>query len=181
MDVGKAMGVRLLSLVRQDEGQAAVEAAFALPVFMLLVLMLVQPGIVLYDRVIMQAAAAEGCRLLATAQADGLSAERCEDYIRRRLGAVPQQDCFHVHGAACSWDIEMVGGESSTEVSVRIGNQLKPLPLFDGAATLLGLCNAEGNLEIEVEASLPTQAGWVTGSAAGSNPSAWVGAWLDGE
>ena len=35
------------------------EAAFALPVLMVLLLLLIQPGIVLYDRMVMQAAAAE--------------------------------------------------------------------------------------------------------------------------
>ena len=42
------------------------EAAFALPIALLLVLLLVQPGILLYDRIVMQGAAAEACRLLAT-------------------------------------------------------------------------------------------------------------------
>lgn len=181
MGSGKAFGVYMRSLVFQDRGQATVEAAFVLPVFMLLVLMLIQPGIVLYDRVVMQGAAAEGCRLLATSQSGGLSADRCEDYVRRRLGAIPQQDCFHVHGDNCSWNIELVGGESSSEVTVRIRNELKPLPLFDGAAVMLGLCNDEGHFEFEVEASLPTQDDWVAGSACGLNPSSWAGAWLDEE
>ncbi len=46
----------------REDGQATVEAAFALPVLFLLVLLLVQPGIVLYDRMVMASAAAEGCR-----------------------------------------------------------------------------------------------------------------------
>lgn len=67
------------------------EAAFALPVLMVLLLLLIQPGIVLYDRMVMQAAAAEGCRLLATST-DSLGAmdEACEAFVRHRLGSVPQ-------------------------------------------------------------------------------------------
>ena len=84
---------RLWSL-REESGQSTVEAAFALPVLMVLFLLLLQPGIILYDRIVMEGAAAEGCRLIATA-ADPGQVE--EDYIRRRLSAVPQADIFHVH------------------------------------------------------------------------------------
>ena len=47
-------------MLRDERGQATVEAAFAVPVLMVLVLMLVQPGIILYDRIVMEGAAA-GC------------------------------------------------------------------------------------------------------------------------
>ena len=40
---------RLWSL-REESGQSTVEAAFALPVLMVLFLLLLQPGIILYDR-----------------------------------------------------------------------------------------------------------------------------------
>lgn len=166
-----------LGPVQSDAGQATVEAAFALPVLMLIALMLIQPGIVLYDRMVMQSAAAEGCRLLATAQAEESSLGRCEDYVRRRLGSIPQHDCFHVHEGQCSWDISFVGSESSSEVVVRISNEIKPLPLLDGAATLLGFANDRGNLLISVEASMPTQPSWVASSDLGVSPSAWLGAW----
>ena len=49
-----------------ESGQATVEAAFLLPVLFVGLLLLMQPGILLYDRLVMQAAASEGCRLLAT-------------------------------------------------------------------------------------------------------------------
>ena len=50
-----------------NRGQGSVEAAIAIPVMFLLLLLLIQPGIVLYDRLVMGNAAAEACRLLATA------------------------------------------------------------------------------------------------------------------
>ena len=49
-------------------GQTTVEAAFGLPIVFLLVLLLAQPGIVLYDRMVMASAASEACRLLATGE-----------------------------------------------------------------------------------------------------------------
>lgn len=148
------------------------EAAFALPVLLLVALMLLQPGIVLYDRMVMADAAAEGCRLLATAQ----GADAAEDFVRRRLGAVPPHDLFHVHGGGCTWEVECSGDEGSAEVSVRIATQLKPVPLIDYGARALGLTNGQGNFEVEVRASAPTQPAWVQGSSLGLSPAAWVGA-----
>ena len=76
-----------LRLGRDESGQATVEATIALAVLLLVMLMLLQPGIVLYDRMVMADAAAEGCRLLATAEGD---AQAAEDFVRRRLGSVPR-------------------------------------------------------------------------------------------
>ena len=50
----RRMGAR----ARDARGQSTAEAAVALPVVFLLVLLLVQPGIVLYDRMVMAGAAA---------------------------------------------------------------------------------------------------------------------------
>ena len=54
----------------RERGQATVEAAFGIPIVFLLVLLLAQPGIVLYDRMVMASAASEACRLLATGEGD---------------------------------------------------------------------------------------------------------------
>ena len=63
---GGRVRVLVCKMFREDTGQATVEAAFALPIALVLVILLVQPGILLYDRIVMQQAAAETCRLLAT-------------------------------------------------------------------------------------------------------------------
>ena len=161
-----------------ERGQGKVEAAVVIPVLFLLILLLLQPGIVLYDRLIMRSAAAEACRVLATGtDAYGDMQASCEAFVRHRLSAVPQHDCFHVHGGQCSWDIELLGGESSDAVTVRIGNELRPLPLFDAAATLLGMTNGSGNLEIEEKVTMSAQPAWVAGSTAGLAPAEWIGAW----
>lgn len=165
-----------------ERGQGTVEAAFALPILLLCLLLVLQPGIVLYDRMVMQAAAAEGCRLLATKTSSlGSMDAAVESYVRHRLGSVPQQDCFHVHDGAlgCSWDIACSGDERSQTVEVSIRNELRPLPLLDAAAALLNLVNENGNLVVEVSASAPIQPDWATEALVGRSPEDLVGAWLE--
>lgn len=155
---------------RDESGQSTVEAAWAIPVLMLLMLLLLQPGIILYDRIVMEGAAAEGCRLLATAANPG----RVEDdYIRRRLSAVPQADIFHVHTTGCTWDVVMDGDERCQEVGVRISTELRPLPLIDAFCNLFNMANDAGNLTIEVERRMRTKSQWVMESPDGSDPAGW--------
>lgn len=166
-------------LLRDARGQATVEAAIALPVVFTLLLMLIQPSIVLYDRMVMQQAAAEGCRVLVSSDGSADNLRLCEDYIRRRLSAVPQQECFHVHEDECSWDIELIGSATSGEVSVSIATKLRPLPLLDTAAALAGMADEQGYLTVEVETSMPTQPAWFVSAGLGAGAASWVGAWLD--
>ena len=168
---------RVARRLRDRSGQATVEAAFLVPVLLGGILLLAQPGILLYDRVVMESAAAAGCRLLATTSADD-AAEACEDYVRRRLGAVPPHDCFHVHDGGCTWEISLSGDETSEEVSVVISTAVRPLPLIDFAGRALGLVDETGLLHVEVSVSMPTQPAWASEAASGRAPSEWVGAWL---
>ena len=168
----------MFRLLSDRKGQGTVEAAVVIPVLFLLLLMLLQPGIILYDHVVMGNAAAEACRLIATkTDALGSMDASCEAFVRHRLASIPQQDCFHVHRGACSYGIELEGGAGSESVTVRITNELRPLPLFDAGARLLGMTNSSGNLVIEKSVSMTTQPAWVAGSAQGLAPDAWVGAW----
>lgn len=161
---------------RDESGQATVEAAFALPVLLLLVLLLVQPGIVLYDRLVMASAAAEGCRLLATGEGDE---EACWAFVKRRLGAVPQQDNFHVHSTGCTWEVRCEGGGAADVSRVVVRTEVQPLPLLGAGATLLGLVNERGNIEVEVEAEVPTRAAWAQQSLGGASPNEKAGEWCD--
>lgn len=163
------------SFARSERGQATVEAAFALPVVMVLVLLLVQPGIILYDRVVMQNAAAEGCRLLATSTGENTQVN--EDFIRRRLSAIPQQSLFHVHDPACTWVVELTGSESSEQANVTLSTEVKPLPLIGAGAAFLGMTNESGNLVVRVSVSETTQPQWAAQSEGGINPARWIGAW----
>lgn len=165
---------------RENRGQGTVEAAFLLPVLCVMVLLLVQPGILLYDRMVMAGAAADACRLLATkTDLQGSADEQCEAYVRHRLGAVPQQDCFHVHDPECTWDIRLDGDEATQSVQVSISTEVRPLPLIGTAGELLGIVNGRGNFEVEVSAAQQTQPAWVDSSSAGREPALWIGAWLD--
>lgn len=166
--------------INDERGQGSVEAAVVIPVMFLLLLLLLQPGIVLYDRLVMGNAAAEACRVLATGtDTFGSMTRSCEAFVRHRLAAIPQHDCFHVHGSDCSWDISLSGGESSGTVTVTIGNELRPLPLFDAAAKLAGMVNERGNLEIRESVTMSTQPSWVASSKLGMAPSSWIGGWLE--
>lgn len=175
--MGRAHSSAVACFVRrfvEKQGQATVEAAFLLPVLFGCILLLVQPGIVLYDLVVMRSAATEGCRLLSTSSA--ADAHLCDDYIRRRLGAVPPHECFHVHEGGCTWKIELLGDETTETVSVSISTALRPLPLIDFAGRAFGFSDENGNLRVEASATMPTQPSWALREAGGA-PEMWPGAW----
>lgn len=166
-------------LGKKEQGQATIEAAVMLPVFFLVLLLMLQPGILLYDRLVMEGAASEACRLLATkTDAFGQMDDGCQVFVRRRLGAIPPLPIFHVHEPACSWDISLIGSERESEVDIRIAHEVRPLPLFDAGARVMGLTNDRGNYEIVVERCLPAYAPWVIEAADALEPNSWVGAWL---
>lgn len=78
-----------------ERGQATVEAAFLIPVLFTVLLLSVQPGMVLYDRMVMQAAASDACRLAAVkTDAVGDSSQAVEAFVRHRLGAIPPVPAF---------------------------------------------------------------------------------------
>lgn len=162
---------------QHEAGQTTVEAAYLIPVLLLLLLLLLQPMILLYNRMVMENAAAEGCRLLATATQQGAySQEKYESYIKRRLAAIPPVDIFHVHTDGTTWDITLKGNESTSEVSVYIVNRLRPLPLIGWGAAFLGMTDASGYLVQEVRITMPTQPSWVQNSG-GNDPEGWVHAY----
>lgn len=160
----------VIRTLRSRKGQSTVEAAFAIPILFLLMLLLLQPSILLYDRIIMQGAASEGCRLLATSSAPGKNED---DFIRRRLSAIPQTNIFHVHGAQCSWNIDFQGSEKTDQVAVGISTEVKPIPLIGFGMKALGLTNPQGNVVIQVKATAATQDMWVSQSGT-HNPAEWV-------
>ncbi len=168
---------RAAARVRDRSGQATVEAAFLAPILLGGVLLLVQPGVVLYDLVVMQGAAMEGCRVLATSSDVG-DGGLCEEYVRRRLGAIPPHDFFHVHEGGCTWEITFSGSESEGEVGVTVATEARPLPLIDFIGRAVGLVGEEGTMRIEVSATMATQPAWALEATAGSAPADWVGAWL---
>ena len=144
--------------IDDKKAQGTVEAAIMIPVFLLLLLLLLQPGIILYDMIVMKSAASEGCRLVATsANADS---KQVDDFIRRRLSAIPQANIFHVHSGSCSYVIEKSGGENQKTASVTIKNKIRMLPLISGALDLMGATKG-GELTISASETLTVQPKWV--------------------
>lgn len=148
-----------------------------IPVIFLLILLLIQPGIILYDLTIMNSAASETCRLLATSNDENKN-KICEPFIRRRLSAIPQQDNFHVHSSGCSYKFEFEGNQNTETVSVNISNEVQPLPLIGFLSETIGLLNENKCFEVQAKSSQKVKPSWVQNSTAGSNPDYWVGAWL---
>lgn len=161
---------------RQACGQATVEGAFLIPLILLLLMMLIQPGILLYNRMVMQSAAAEGCRLLATRPVDSYGSEAAfKEYVLRHLGSIPQQDNFHIHESGCSWVVELKGDETHERVGVSIENRVKLLPFFDFGASALGLTGSDGYLPQKVEVAQQVKSDWVLNNDLGLVPDSWVG------
>lgn len=142
-------------------------------------LLLIQPGILLYTRMVMEGAAAEGCRVLATASSLEENTATVEDFVKRRLASVPQQENFHVHDPACSWQIDLSGNEASEEVTVSISTEVKPLPLFDFGLDALGVLNSNGNYELKVSHHLTTKSMWVRENTISNEPERWIERWND--
>lgn len=171
----KTLSQKLFLKLHRTNGQATVEAAFTIPLLFIVMLLMIQPGIVMYDRMVMRAAASEGCRVLATLPSDQVNV--CEEYVLRRLESVPQQSLFHEHAGGCSWKVAVEGSETSEQTSVEITNKIKPLPLIGQGAALLGMLDANGYLTISVSESYAVQPSWAAQSALGSGSSAWIGSW----
>ena len=155
-----------------DGGQATIEAAIFVPIVFLLIVLLCQPAILLYDRMVMSSAAGQAVRMLAT-RASNAPNGGYEQVVKAQLSAIPHSDVFHVGGD--SWRIELEGGETSREVVVSIENRLRPLPLVGLIAGAAGLVDGDGLLVVSVEARGRTQPDWVL--AQGTSPAAWTGQW----
>lgn len=164
-------------ILTNKQGQASVEAAFMLPVLLVLLLILLQPGIILYDRIVMNDACMQTARFLSTSNSASAQAS-VEQFAKNRLGAIPEQKCFHVHSPTCSYEIATQGNEASSTVEVSITNYIEPLPLFNTAANFLGMLDDEGRFKIVVTQTASVQPSWVQNSESGTNPEKWAGAWL---
>ena len=146
---------------RGTRGQATVEAALLIPALLLGLVIAVQPGIVLFDRVVMESAAAadEG---------------EVVEYVQRRLGAVPAVSAFH-EGL---WDIEVQGaGQSGQCVSVRISHGYRPLPLVGQGMGLLGLVGGNGLVRQEVFREMSIHDEWALESEFGLSYESWIDRW----
>lgn len=140
------------------KAQSTVEAAIFIPIIFVMILLLIQPGIYLYDLIVMRSAAAEGCRVLALNEKG--NEKLAEDFVRRRLSAIPQTDIFHMHKAGCSYKIELQQNYESKIAKISIENELKPLPLIDVGCKVLGLVNEKGNLVVSSKETQNVALNW---------------------
>ena len=164
-------------LCSRQTAQATLEAALLIPIIFLLLLLLIQPAILLYDRCVMVSAATQGCRLLSTTTSVlGDSSVANTEAIKRNLSAVPPVNLFHVCSPDCTWKIEVEGNEGTGTVSVEISTKVELLPVIKQAVGLFGSLDENGLYTMTVKSSLKSQADWVANSSLGLNPSGWVAA-----
>lgn len=152
-----------------QRGQSTVEAALLLPALLVTLALLVEPACVLYTRQVMEATAAELCRIAATRRGDvGDGAVRA--FALRRLGAVPDVAPFHA-GGDDDWVVDVVGGEGDQTVAVTISGHVALLPLFGAVAGALGVAGDEG-LPLEVRVEERIRPSWLEGSYGD-----WISMW----
>ena len=138
---------------------------------MLLLALLLQPAFALYTRCVMEPAASEGLRALATSGPTlAAGQDSCVAYVRRRLRAVPNVPAFHVGGEE-GWQIECEGSSSMGRSSVRVAGRLRPLPLVGVLASAFGEVE-EGEIVLRVEVSESTRPDWLEGDYGG-----WTSIW----
>lgn len=151
-----------------ESGQATIEAAVLLPVLFVVLGLIIQPALLLYTQCVMNAAASEGCRLVATNTNDDASVRA---FVERRLSAIPAIPAFH---SGSTWELEW-SSASSGEATVRIVNHAEPLPLLGITAGLAGALDEDGTLRQEAHASSTTIPSWV--EQQGYTPSDWINGW----
>ena len=159
----------LFKFVSLQDGQATVEAAFLLPILFVVFGLLLQPVVLLYTRGVMNSAAAEGCRLSATATNNA----DVESFVRRRLGLVPNLSLFH-NGGNASWKIECSCGKSDT-YTVAISHEATVLPLLGISAGLVAKMQDASTVKQEVNISLPVHAAWYADED--KSASDWIKKW----
>jgi hypothetical protein len=138
---------------------------------MLLVALLVEPACLLYTRGVMQAAAAQTARVLATrVEGAGGTEEACRRFCLRRLEAVPEVSLFHVGGAE-DWQVSLTGAEGSSQVSVEISGHARPLPVLGVVAGAFGESDGEG-VVLRVRVSERVRPEWLEGGYGD-----WVDMW----
>lgn len=146
------------------------EAALLIPVVLTVLLVTLQPACLLYTRAIMEAAAAQTCRLMITAGPE--DADRCEAFALRRLAAVPDLPLFHA-GGPLAWDIALMpAGSTDGTVRVEIAGAASPLPVLGAFAALAGPRNGMGDIEIRVAAEYRGRPEWLEGTY-----ETWIRAW----
>lgn len=142
-----------------------------LPVLLLLMAMLAQPACLLYTRCVMQAAAAQGCRVLATSGSGLADYGDVRALVLRRLDAVPAAPIFH-EGGHGGWTVTMTGSAQSGEVAVEIRTTARPLPFMGALASLVAGGGADGVISLEARVARASRPNWLEGGYGD-----WMSSW----
>lgn len=133
-----------ISIMRNERGQALVEAPVIIVTLCLLALIMFQPIVTLYTKMVLGAAAASLCRTVAT-EDSGASDRLLQTYAEGKIAGLPRGAAFQVPG---SLRLEITGDACAEQVSVRLSLKQKTLPLL---GLLVGAGNA-GVVEVTAEA-----------------------------
>lgn len=160
---------RCTEVLGEVSAQSTVEAAFLLPVFLMFLLLALQPVCLLYTSAVMESAAAETARLMVTAEGEDAA---YESFALRRLRAVPDVSIFHA-GGPLAWDIELTRASATGgEVGVAIEGYVKPLPILGAFVGAFGETNAQGDVRLRVEVAFEGRPEWLEGDYA-----SWIAQW----
>lgn len=161
---------RCFKRVDEDDAQATVEAAVVFPVLLTLMLLTLQPVCVLYTRAVMESAAGEAARLMATTETADEDSLRA--FVQRRLGAVPNVAIFH-EGGPLAWDITMTrASDNGGAGDVTIAGTVRPLPVLGAFVSALGDAGPSGSIELAVSMGYDGRPAWVEG-----NYDDWIAMW----
>jgi len=139
-------------VIHSERGQALTEAPIAIVTLCMLALILFQPIVTLYTKMVLGAAAASLCRVVATdgaASSSGggasLSERLLQTYAEGKVAGLPRGSAFQIPG---SLRVETTGDAHAAKVSVRLSLDQKALPLL---GLLIG-ARRDGTVEVSAEA-----------------------------
>lgn len=165
----------LLGFFQKARGQASLEAAFLIPLMLLLSMMLIQPAILLYNRSVMHATVSESLRVASTLPQSSNKQELLKNFILRRLGSIPDIDIFHVK-LKDSWELVIEEGKTHDDKTISLAHRVRLLPLFDTLARAFQVSD-DGSIKQEVRVTGSSKAAWIAQSEWGSIPERWVESW----
>ncbi len=154
-----------------ERGQSTVEAAFLIPVLLLVLGLFIQPVCLLYCSCVMNYAAAEGCRVYATNNALSNAEEVATAYVERRLSAIPNIAIFH---NSDEWNISFTVKDNGVVVCT-IKNKAATLPLFGITTALAGYMSSKGNVVQYVKVKSHCIPKWAAKLSTG--PADWISNW----
>jgi len=155
-----------MRVLHDERGQALTEAPIIMVTICVLALILFQPVVTLYTKMVLGATAASLCRVVATdgASSSGASGGSAGDrllqtYAEGKIAGLPRGSAFQIPG---SLRLEVSGDAHAETVSVRVSLNQKALPLLG----LLVGAQRDGTVELSAEAH---SVGALAGQAQGAD------------